>query len=87
MNHITIVVVNDGNGSQCGYSYETRLKFARENTLANASKWCTMAKNTAIKLQPTNATDKQTNPRKVLESSIELYNYYQAHIKTLESIK
>ena len=48
-NAIALVVINDGNGSICGYSYETRCKFARQDTLANSSKWNTMAKNAAMK--------------------------------------
>ena len=80
---IAQVIINDGNGSQCGYSYETRLKFARQDTLANSSRWNTMCKNTAIHLAKYH--DEVYLPIDVLKASIEIYNHYQQHIKECDN--
>lgn len=79
-NKIAQVVINDGNGSDCGYSYETRLKFAKQNSLANSSKWNTMSKNVALKYGYIDCT-----PIDVLKASIEVYEYYQEHIKEVSN--
>lgn len=77
---IAQVVINDGQGVDCGYSYETRLKFARQNNLVSSSRWNTMCKNVALKYGYIDCV-----PMDVLKASIEVYEYYQNHIKEVDN--
>ena len=79
MNELALVVINDGNGDQCGYSYQHRLEIARRPfRTERAAHYHSMAWN-ARQWLVVRADD--DTPRGDIDAEVdELEAYYQQHL-------
>ena len=74
-----MIVINDGSGSQCGYTYEQRLDIAKRNNSFEITRYLFMARKAYLSL--VDKGQHLNDPRKLLVSALEIYDYYQQHIK------
>jgi hypothetical protein len=67
-----LVVVNDGDGSQCGYSYKDRLRAAEHKDLA------------AFRSMARNALVRERLEFEVTQAAVLLEAYYKEHLAEVE---
>ena len=78
MNELALIVVNDGNGDQCGYSYRDRLEAARQPY--RASREVSYACMVCNVLDWMRQHEMEPGDASVVEAIEELEAYYQQHL-------
>lgn len=74
MNAITLVVVNDGYGDQCGYSYQHRLQVARSPSRSKREQhYASMVWNTCNWLDAREYSDQSVARRSEAVEELEAY--------------
>lgn len=78
MNALTLIIVNDGNGDQCGYTYGERLRVAR---LGSTLAWGFMVHN-AEEWHRAHGGEPHSIAYE-LEAVDELQDYYRNHLEEM----
>lgn len=81
---LLLVIVNDGKGDQCGYSYEDRLKVARRSPepFQSAFDWTRMASSAVrwLEKRDDRAEPRRYSSRDILAAALEVAEYYAEHV-------
>jgi hypothetical protein len=81
--YLRLIVVNDGTGAQCAYSYSTRQRVAEDQNRAPVSaaeSWATMAAN-AARWDACNGGARKFSALDIIGAAFELASYYETYIK------
>lgn len=83
MNPLTLIVVNDGRGDQCGRSYNERLLVARRGWPGRFTEWAECVRRAE---RWNNAHDGEPADVPTMATAVlELDAYYQRHLRELDA--
>lgn len=80
MHNITLIVINDGNGDQCGYSYAKRLGVMKLKPYAQAAHWLNMVRHTSNWLKE-KGENYNLSVTEMYTIAAEIAEYYAQHTK------